>query len=116
MIAIFGLKNCDTCRKALKWLQGEGLAYTFNDVRNDGLARDDLILWAAAAGWETLLNRRSTTWRQLPPSDRENIDESKAMALLQANPTLLKRPVMVHGAVCTVGFGAAQQAAIQSGP
>jgi arsenate reductase len=114
MITIYGLKNCDSCRKALKWLATEGLTHTFLDVRADGIDDGEIGRWTGIVGWETLLNRRSTTWKGLAEIDRDGIDENKAVALMAANPTLIKRPVMVRGNTCTVGFGAAQQAAMQS--
>lgn len=113
MITVHGLKNCDSCRKALKWLAAEGLEHDFRDVRADGVTAADLKRWAAGVGWEVLLNRRSTTWKQLPAEDREGIDEAKAVVLMAANPTLIKRPVMEQGNICTVGFGEAQQSAIK---
>jgi Spx/MgsR family transcriptional regulator len=113
MITVYGLKNCDTCRKALKWLAAQAIDCEFKDVRADGVAVADLKRWAAKVGWETLLNRRSTTWRQLRQSEREGIGEAKAIALMAANPTLIKRPVMESGETCSVGFGAAQQAAVK---
>jgi arsenate reductase len=101
---IYGIKNCDTVRKARKWLDGQGIDYTFHDFRTDGLAKKDLRTWIKAVGWEVLLNKRGTTWRQLPENDRETVDESKAIDLMLANPTLIKRPVLVHGRKIHVGF------------
>lgn len=114
MITVYGLKNCGTCRKALKWLAAEDISHDFKDVRADGVAADDLRRWAARVGWEALLNRRGTTWKRLRQCDRESIDEAKAIALMAANPTLIKRPVMERGNACTVGFGEAQQGAIKN--
>jgi len=104
MITIHGLKNCDTCRNALRWLKAEGIDHTFSDVRVDGLNSADISAWAEAAGWENLLNRRGTTWRQLDDSDKENIDQQKAEALMLKFPALIKRPVFVKGAHVVVGF------------
>jgi arsenate reductase len=114
MIVVYGLKNCDTCRKAQKWLTSKGLDHDFRDVRADGVGENELKRWNRAVGWETLLNRRSTTWKNLPPDDRDNVDESRAIALMLANPTLIKRPVIEHGDICTVGFGAEQQSLLTS--
>ena len=78
MISIYGLKNCDTCRAALKWLVAAGLSHRFVDIRKDGVEESQVSAWAAALGWEALLNRRGTTWRRLCDSGKENIDEATA--------------------------------------
>ena len=107
---VYGLKNCDTCRKALKWLDANAIAYSFHDIRQAGLGEADVAGWAEKAGWETLLNRRGTTWRGLPDAQREGIDATRAVRLMAAHPALIKRPVFVqHGAVL-VGFDAPVQA------
>lgn len=113
MITIYGIKNCDTCRKALKWLDAEAIAHRFHDFRADGLAPEDVTRWVDAAGWETLLNRRGTTWRKLPDADKDGVDEAKATSLMQANPTLIKRPVFDLGGEIVVGFKDAEQQRIQ---
>ncbi len=113
MITIYGIKNCDTCRKALKWLKAEGIEHNFHDFRTDGLDPNDLAGWVSATGWETLLNRRGTTWRKLPGADKENVETGKAVALMQANPTLIKRPVFDLGRDIVVGFKDAEQKAIR---
>jgi arsenate reductase len=113
MITLYGLKNCDTCRKARKWLDGEGIAHRFHDVRADGLDADRIAGWAATLGWETLLNRRGTTWRQISEKDKENVDEKKAVALMAVHPALIKRPVFETGSGMFVGFGASEQAALR---
>ena len=115
MITIYGIKNCDTCRKALKWLQAEGLEHRFHDFRANGLGADDLRSWIDAAGWETLLNRRGTTWRKLPDADKDGVDEAKAASLMQANPALIKRPVFDLGGDIVVGFKGAEQQRIRDG-
>ncbi len=112
MITIYGIKNCDTCRKALKWLQAEGIEHRFHDFRADGLDEADLKSWVAEIGWEKLLNRRGTTWRKLPETEREGIDEANAVRLMLANPALIKRPLFDNGAARMVGFTAAEQAAL----
>ena len=104
MTTVYGIKNCDTVRKTRKWLDGQGIDYSFHDFRTDGLTKKDLRAWVKAVGWEVLLNKRGTTWRQLPEKDRETVDESKAIDLMLANPTLIKRPVLVHGKQVHVGF------------
>ena len=103
-VTVFGIKNCDTCRKALKWLQDEGIAHRFHDLRADGLDDRDLAKWIGAAGWETLLNRRGTTWRGLPGPDREDVDRAKAAGLVLEHPTLIKRPLFDTGDAVLVGF------------
>jgi len=109
MITVHGIKNCDTCRKALKWLEAEGIEARFHDFRVDGLDQAALQCWLAAVGWETLLNRRGTTWRKLPDSDTQNVDATSAEALMLANPTLIKRPVFDLDGDYAVGFKAEQQ-------
>ena len=101
---LFGLKNCDTCKKALKALQGAGHAPDFHDVRVDGVTKAYLTKWAKAAGWETLLNTRSTTWRGLSDKDKAGVDEKKALALMEEHPALIKRPVIEASGKVTVGW------------
>tara|TARA_Y100000588_G_scaffold336950_1_gene378121 strand:- start:165 stop:515 length:351 start_codon:yes stop_codon:yes gene_type:complete len=113
MITMYGIKNCDTCRKALKWLQAEGIEHRFHDFRADGLEADDVARWVAAVGWEVLLNRRGTTWRKLPDTDKDGVDEMKASVLMQANPTLIKRPVFDIDDTVVVGFKDAEQQRIR---
>lgn len=113
MITIFGIKNCDTCRAARKWLDEEGVDHRFHDFRTDGLDPKTLADWTESLGWETLLNRRGTTWRKLPVADRENIGPESAAALMLANPTLIKRPVFDLGGAFVVGFREAEKARIR---
>jgi Spx/MgsR family transcriptional regulator len=116
MITVYGLKNCDTCRKAMKWLQAEGIDARLHDFRADGLDAADLDRWIGAAGIDTLLNKRGTTWRKLPASETENADDAKARALMLEHPALIKRPVFYlggrHGVV--IGFKAAEQEKIRA--
>lgn len=116
MITVYGLKNCDTCRKAMKWLRAEGIEARLHDFRADGLDAAALDRWIGAVGVDTLLNRRGTTWRKLPASVTENADDAKARALMLAHPALIKRPVFdlgeKHGVV--VGFKAAEQEKIRA--
>jgi len=113
MLRVHGLKNCDTCRKALKWLRGEGIDHQFHDVRaDDALDAAALDRWVAAVGWETLLNRRGTTWRKLDGPATADVDEGRAKALMLAHPALIKRPVFEAGGQVVVGFKAAEQARI----
>lgn len=102
---LYGLKNCDTCKKALKALRQAGRQPGFHDVRADGVTKAYLTKWAKAAGWETLLNTRSTTWRGLSAEEKEACDnEQTAIALMEKHPTLIKRPVIEAGGKVTVGW------------
>lgn len=92
---VYTLKTCDTCRKALKWLDEKGIAYENRDVRADGISADAVTHIVASLGWEKALNRRSKTWRDLPDDDKASLDRSKAIALINDNPTIMKRPVFV---------------------
>lgn len=104
MIIVYGLKNCDTCRKAQKWLEAEGIEYQFRDVRADVLESPTIARWIAAVGWELLLNRRGTTWRKLGDVDKHDVDGEKAQALMSEHPALIKRPIFEKGDSVLVGF------------
>lgn len=104
MTTLYGIKNCDTVRKARKWLEAQNIEYTFHDVRSDGLHKKDLTAWEKAVGWEILLNRRGTTWRQLPDADKESINQANAVKLMLAQPAMIKRPVLIHKKITHVGF------------
>jgi arsenate reductase len=114
MITVYGIKNCDTCRKALKWLVAEGIKHRFHDFRIDGLDASSLSVWIEVVGWEKLLNRRGTTWRNLPQEDKDGIEEEKAKVLMANNPTLIKRPLFEAGSAILVGFSSDQQAALKA--
>jgi arsenate reductase len=103
-ITIYGIKNCDTMKKARAWLDGHGVAYGFHDYKSEGIARDRLKRWCEELGWETLLNRAGTTFRKLPDADREGLDERKALALMLAQPSMIKRPVLDLDGKLLVGF------------
>lgn len=112
---VWGLKNCDTCRKALKWMDENGVSYTFADVRKDGLTEADVKRWAGDAGTDTLLNRRGTTWRGLSDADKASAEtEMGAVALMAAHPALIKRPVFDDGERVLVGFTKDVQDALTS--
>jgi Spx/MgsR family transcriptional regulator len=113
MLIVYGLKNCDTCRKARKWLDGKGAEYRFVDLRADGFAEDDLERWAEAVGWEALLNRRGTTWRGLDEAEKSVDGASDAVALMAKHPALMKRPVFDDGAMVVVGFTADSQKRVE---
>lgn len=114
MITVYGIKNCDSCRKALKWLTAEGIEHRFHDFRVDGLEALSLSGWVKAAGWEKLLNRRGTTWRNLSDTEKDGVDHAKAEALMAGNPTLIKRPVFETGDQVLVGFTNAEQDTLKS--
>ncbi|MBC8338618.1 MAG: ArsC family reductase [Rhodospirillales bacterium] len=104
MITVYGLKNCDTCRNALKWLEAEGLAHQFHDLRKDGVDEVTIQRWSDAVGWEMLLNKRGTTWRGLEDAVKEGANEANAASLMAEHPALIKRPVFVTGEDVIVGF------------
>lgn len=107
MITLHGLAQCDTCRKARAWLDGQGIAYRFNDYRDRPVGADDLAGYARQIGWPRLVNRASTTWRSLPDEDRTPQDDAQWLALVARHPTLIRRPllVMADGAAMS-GFSA----------
>lgn len=106
MITLYGISNCDTIRKARKWLEANGVEYTFHDYRKDGLQEKQLKQWVRELGWETLLNRRGTTWRKLPEGVRDSIDEKSAIQLMLKHPAMIKRPLLDTGNQRIVGFRA----------
>ena len=103
-ITLYGIHNCDTCRKALAWLRAEGIGHDYHDFRKDGLDGELLDLWIKELGWETLVNRRGTTWRKIPEADRQDLTPARAKALMLANPALIKRPVFDVGKKRLIGF------------
>ena len=103
-ITIYGIKNCDIMKKARTWLDGHGVAYGFHDYKSEGIARAQLSEWAKAVGWETLLNRAGTTFRKLDEADKADLSEAKAIALMLAQPSMIKRPVLDLGGRLLVGF------------
>jgi arsenate reductase len=105
-VTIYGIKNCDTMKKARAWLDHRGVEYGFHDYKSAGVERDTLERWARATGWETLLNRAGTTFRKLPDKDKEGLTEKKAIALMLAQPSMIKRPVLDIGGKLMVGFKA----------
>jgi arsenate reductase (glutaredoxin) len=94
MIHLYGIANCDTVKKARKWLDANELEYTFHDYKKEGVERADLERWADECGWEILLNRRGTTYRKLAEADKADIDRDKAIALMAEHPSMIKRPVV----------------------
>ena len=104
MTTIYGIKNCDTMKKARTWLDSHGVAYEFHDYKTAGIAKDKLKQWADELGWETLLNRAGTTFRKLPDKEKDGITETKAIKLMLAQPSMIKRPVLDLGGKLLVGF------------
>src|ERR1700746_3164892 len=102
-ITIYGIKNCDTMKNARDWLDGHGVKYDFHDYKSEGIAKDKLKAWSDELGWEALLNRAGTTFRKLPDADKEGVTEKKAIALMLAQPSLIKRPVLDRSGKLTVG-------------
>jgi arsenate reductase len=103
-ITIYGIKSCDTMKKARAWLDANGVAYEFHDYKAVGIDRARLEKWAKVVGWEVLINRAGTTFRKLPEADREGLNERKAIALMHAQPSMIKRPVLDTGKQLLVGF------------
>ena len=103
-LTIFGIKNCDTMKKAFTWLDGHGLAYEFIDYKKADVVADHIDRWNKLVGWETLLNRKGLTWKKLSEADRSDINEARALALMKKHPTLIKRPVLVGEKKVMVGF------------
>jgi arsenate reductase len=108
---LYGIRNCDTMKKAWTWLDQKGVAYDFHDYRKQGLDRARLAGWVGQVGWERLLNRAGTTFRKLPEADRQGVDEAKAISLMLAQPAMIKRPVLETEAGLLVGFKPAEYAA-----
>ena len=103
---LYGIKNCDTVKKARKWLDENGVDYQFHDFKKDGLDDPLLLSWEKALGWEALINRRGTTWRKLPEEVRDTISAQTAHAIMLENPSIIKRPVVESGSEVRVGFNA----------
>jgi Spx/MgsR family transcriptional regulator len=103
-VTLYGIKNCDTMKKARAWLDAKGVPYAFHDYKAEGVDRARLETWAASVGWETLLNRAGTTFRKLPDADKAGLDEGRAIALMLDQPSMIKRPVLDLGGRLVVGF------------
>ncbi len=106
MITVYGIKNCATMQKARAWLDGHRIAYEFHDYKTAGIDRERLVRWCAEAGWEALLNRSGTTFRKLDERQKVGLDERKAVALMLAQPSMIKRPVIEGDGRLVVGFDA----------
>jgi arsenate reductase len=101
---IYGIKNCDTMKKAFVWLDKHGVDYVFHDYKKEGVTKSDVERWCKAMGWETVLNRAGTTFRKLLDAEKENLTEKKAIALMLTQPSMIKRPVLEDGKRLLVGF------------
>lgn len=110
-VIIYGIKNCDTMKKAFAWLDAHGIAYTFVDYKKSG-APAELAAWADAVGWEKLLNRAGTTFKKLPEAAKTDLDRDAALALMRAQPSMIKRPVVSAGGTLLIGFDPARYAAL----
>jgi len=104
VVKIYGIKACDTMKKARDWLDAHGVAYDFHDYKTQGVGRDVLDGWTRSVGWEVLLNRAGTTFRKLPDADKADITQAKAIDLMLAQPSMIKRPVLDAGGQLLVGF------------
>lgn len=109
-LILYGIPNCDTVKKARTWLEGRGIAYTFHDYKKAGADAGKLAIWCTAVGWDKVLNRAGTTFKKLPDADKANLDPAKAVALMTANPSCIKRPVVEHAGGLLVGFKDAEWA------
>lgn len=104
MTTIYGIKNCNTMKKAMKWLDDHGVKYQFHDFKKSGLDEKLLKSWIKHVGWEALVNQRGTTWRKLAESDRDNLNEAKATRLMLDNLSLIKRPVLEYKNTVYIGY------------
>ena len=105
-IELYGIPNCDTVKKARKWLEANGREYAFHDYKKEGADPERLTGWCDHVGWEVLLNTRGTTFRKLPETDKTDIDRAKAITLMTEHPSMIKRPVVEHDDGLLVGFNA----------
>ena len=112
MITLFGIPNCDTVKKARVWLDAHAIAYTFHDYKRSGADPAKLAAWCDAKGWETVLNRAGTTFRKLPDADKAELIQAKAIALMMAQPSMIKRPIVEHDGGLLVGFKPDEWAAV----
>jgi len=103
-VTIYGIKNCDTMKKARTWLDAKGIAYTFHDYKAEGIDEKSLKRFVDALGWETVLNRAGTTFRALPDEDKKDLDAKKAIALMLGQPSMIKRPMLDRNGALTAGF------------
>ena len=105
---VYGIRNCDTMKKAFAWLEERKVAYDFHDYKKEGIGAPKLKEWAARAGWEKLANMRGPTWRKIPDAQKVNLNEARALVLLQENPSAIRRPIVEQGAKLLIGFDPAE--------
>ena len=115
MIKVFGIKQCSTMQKAFAWLNAQNIPYEFHDYKKSGIDAATLIQWCALIPWASLLNTRGTSWRKLPEADHANLDQTKAIRLMTANPSLIKRPLILGASEPLLGFDATQYANVLGG-
>jgi len=113
MITIYGIPNCDTIKKARNWLKDNGIDYEFHDYKKLGVPEKELKAWVKQLGWETLLNKRGTTWRKLDDKTKDSVDEKSAIKIMLDNPSIIKRPVLSQGKTLLVGFKADEYAQLK---
>ena len=106
-LTLCGIPNCDTVKKARTYLDGRGVSFAFHDYKKAGVTEEHLTRWASQVGWEKLLNKAGTTFKKLPDADKADINEAKAIKLMIANPSMIKRPVVEGGKTLLVGFNSA---------
>lgn len=104
MNTVYGIPNCDTIKKARKWLSDNAIEYTFYDYKKQGVPEKELKAWVKKLGWESLLNTRGTTWRKLDDETKNSVNEASAIRIMMDNPSIIKRPVLISNGVITVGF------------
>ena len=105
-LTIFGIKNCDTMKKAMKWLDDNGIGYHFHDYKKEGVPEQRLRQWLEALGWETVINKRGTTWRKLDDAVQESMNTEKAITVATENPSIIKRPILQNDDFILAGFKA----------
>lgn len=113
-VTVYGIPNCDTVKKARGWLDAAGIAYAFHDYKKLGADPARLRAWCDEAGWERVLNRNGTTFRKLPEADRADMDQARAIALMAAHPSCIKRPIVAHPGGLLVGFDSARWEALRT--
>ena len=104
MINLYGIPNCDTMKKSRRWLEANGIEYDFHDYKKLGVPEKNLKNWVKQTGWETILNKRGTTWRKLDDDLKDNIDEAAAIQVMLNNPSIIKRPILESGKLLLIGF------------
>ena len=101
---LYGIKNCDTMKKAFKWLEANNINYEFHDYKKSGLPEDLAKDWLASEGWEQIINKRGTTWRKLDDDVKNSMNDTQALAVMLDNPSIIKRPLMIKDGEMTLGF------------